>query len=181
MSSVCPLNKRACKCDTSAPKDSKLYPCVLAKRLGTQIRVLGSSFENEALASTRALRRVLPEQGLTFGDLALLIENCDGRLEALRYSEAEAKAIFERGVERGKTQTNGSGNFSGQYVDGFGEPRWEEIVKFCHESPGFRGLKPNEQDLVDEMPGRLARWGAPKRGSGGFLLSIFWKLGGSFK
>jgi hypothetical protein len=180
VSSVCPFNGRACKCDASAPKDSKFYPCMLAKRLGTQIRLLGSNFENEALNSARALRRVLPDEGLTFGDLAVLIENCDGRLEVLRYSEVEAKAIFERGVERGKAQTNGS-SFSGQYFDGFGEPRWEEIVKFCHANPAFGRLKPNEQDLINEMPSRLARWGAPTRPSGGFLLSIFWKLGGEFK
>jgi hypothetical protein len=181
MSSVCPLNKHSCKCDVSAPKDSKFYPCMLAKRLGTLVRLLGSSFEDEALNSARALRRVLPDEGLTFGDLALLIENCDGRLEALRYSEVEAKAIFERGVERGKAQTNGSGNFSGQYLDGFGQPLWKEVAKFCHENPGFAGLKPNEQDVVEQAPYRLTRFGKLTRPTEGFLLSIFWKLGGSFK
>ena len=180
MSSVCPFNG-ACKCDPSAPKDGKFYPCMLAKRLGTLVRLLGSSFEDEALNSARALRRVLPDEGLTFGDLAVPIENCGGRLEALRYSEVEAKAIFERGFEKGKKQGNGGSNFSGQYIDGFGQPHWTEIAKFCRANPGFARLKPNEQDLVNEMPTKVARWGAPTRPSGGFLLSIFWKLGGSFK
>jgi hypothetical protein len=179
MSSVCPLNKRSCQCDPNAPKDSKFYPCMLAKRVGTCVRLFGSNFEDEALSSTRALRRVLPEHGLNFGDLAVLIENCDGRLDALRYSEAEAEQIFKRGVERGQAQASGN-SFSDQYFDDDGEPRWLEMVKYCQSNPAKTSLKPNEQEFIDELPAKL-RWRTPTRPMGGFLLSIFWKLRGSFK
>jgi hypothetical protein len=179
VSSVCPLNKRSCQCDPSAPKDSKFYPCRLAKRLGTMIRLLGSNFEDEALNTARAMRRFLPERGLNFSDLALLIENCDGRLEALCYSEAEAKAIFERGIERGKTQANGR-CFSDRYFDDDGEPRWLEMAKYCQSNPAKTSLKSNEQEFIDELSAKL-RWRTPTRPMSGFLLSIFWKLRGSFK
>ena len=69
---------------------------------------------------------------------------------------------------------------SQQFFDAEGEPRWNEIVKFCNGNPARTSLKPNEQEFIDEMLVKL-RWRSPTRPMGGFLLSIFWKLGGTFK
>jgi hypothetical protein len=151
---------------------------MLAKRIGVLIRLLGSNFEGEAIGAATGLRRLLSAEGLSFGDVALLIENCDGRLEALRFSENDAKAIYERGIEIGKTQANGC-SLSDQYFDLNGNPRWVELVTFCQTSSAKMTLKPNEREFLDELPAKL-RW-RMTRPMGGFLLSIFWKLGGSFK
>ena len=153
-----------------------------AKRIAKLVRLMSSEHDGEWSNAVRKLKIVLGGEGLTFNDLAAVIESANGEIEERRYSETDAKAIFERGVEKGKAQGNGStSNFSGQYIDEFGQPHWTEIAMFCRGNPAFARLKPNEQDLVNEMPTRVARWGAPTRPSGGFLLSIFWKLGGSFK
>jgi hypothetical protein len=173
---ICPLNNRPCRCDPSAA-DKKFHPCALARRIGVLIRLCGSSFEGEATSALSALRRLLPAEGLAFSDLAVLIENCDGRIETLRYSEDDANAIFARGIEAGSKQ--GAGRvLSASYFNDDGEPRWQEIARFCQSRQA--SLNPKEQEFVDEMPLKL-RWRMPSLPQGGFLLSIFWKLRGSLK
>jgi hypothetical protein len=174
--STCPLNNRECRCD---PKDEKRRPCALARRIGQLIRLQASSFEAEALNATRRLRQLLPAEGISFNNISVLIENSNGEIEQLKYSDSDAEAIFTRGVEEGRKQGAGHA-LSPQYFDADGEPRWGEIARFCQSDPGKTSLKPNEQEFVDEILVKL-RWRTPTRPTGGYLLSIFWKLGGSFK
>jgi hypothetical protein len=176
MSPSCPLNRRPCDCDPNAA-EQKHRPCKLAKSIGALIRLLGASIEGEAVGAVHALRRLLPGKDLNFHDIAVLIENCESRIESLKYSDSDAQAIYRRGLEVGREQGGGR-LLSADYFDDDGEPRWVEIAKFC-QAQQLR-LNPKEQEFVDEMPGRL-RWRPPSQGQGGFLLSIFWKTRGSLR
>lgn len=142
------------------------------KRFLKLFKLLDSDQEGERAGAAHAIYRLCKSSEMPISEISIVLEA----------SEADLQKIFAKGVEQGKMQANGcTSNFSGQYVDAFGEPVWNEIAKFCRESPGYAQLKSNEKDLVDDMPNKLMRWKAPTRPSGGFLLSIFWKLGGSFK
>ena len=149
-----------------------------AKRIGKLVRMFGSSFENERHVALSKLQTTLDEEGLTFNDIAVVIENGGGEIEQLKYSDSDLVTIFTKGVEKSRKENTGHALSK---FDDDGEPRWNEIVKFCENSPGRSNLKPSEQDFIDELPGRLQRWSKPTRSQGGFLLSIFWKLGGTFK
>jgi len=149
-----------------------------AKRIGKLVRMFGSSFENERNVALSKLVTVLDEESLTFNDIAVVIENADGEIEQLKFSDSDAEMIFAKGVEKGRKENTGHALSK---FDDDGEPRWNEIAKFCIGSPARTTLKPSEQDFIDELPGRLQRWREPTRPQGGFLLSIFWKLGGTFK
>jgi hypothetical protein len=153
-----------------------------AKRIAILFRKLGSDFEGEQLNTLAAMRNLFKSKGLSFNDIGTVIENANGEIEQFKYSDKDAELIFARGVEEGRKQNAGHAGpaLSAQYFDADGEPRWAEMVKFCERSPAKTSLKPNEQEFIDEMPAKL-RWRAPTRPMGGFLLSIFWKLGGSFK
>jgi hypothetical protein len=150
-----------------------------AKRIGKLVRMFGSPFENERHVALAKLQTVLDEERLTFNEIAVVIENGGGEIEHLKFSESDAEKIFANGVEKGRKENTGCA-LSAQFFDADGEPRWGEIAKFCESSPARTSLNPKEQEFVDEMPARL-RWRSPSRPQGGFLLSIFWKLGGAFK
>ena len=150
-----------------------------AKRIGKLVRMFGSTFENERNVALSKLVTVLDEEGLTWNEIATLIENGNGEIEQLKYSDSDLETIFTKGVEKGRKENTGS-VLSQQFFDAEGEPRWNEIVKFCNGNPARTSLNPKEQEFIDEMPARL-HWRSPSRPQGGFLLSIFWKLGGTFK
>ena len=150
-----------------------------AKRIGKLVRMFGSSFENERHVALSKLQTMLDEEGLTFNDIAVVIENGGGEIEQLKYSDSDLETIFTKGVEKGRKE-NTAHALSKQFFDAGGEPRWEEIAKFCESNPARTSLKPNEQEFIDEMLVKL-RWRSPTRPMGGFLLSIFWKLGGTFR
>jgi hypothetical protein len=136
----------------------------VAKRIATLFRMLSSDYEGEVLNAVTAMKRLFAIEGLAFNDIATVIESCNGEIEERKYSRAESRGRL----------------LSANYFDEDGEPRWAEIAKFCHEHPALRSLKPNEQEFIDELQTKL-RWRSPSRAMGGFALSIFWKLGGSFK
>jgi hypothetical protein len=150
-----------------------------AKRIGKLIRMFGSSFENERHVALAKLLTLLDEEHLTLNEIAVVIENANGEIEQLKYSDSDAEVIFAKGVEKGRKENTGP-TLSKQFFDADGEPLWVEIAKFCESNPARTSLNPKEQEFVDEMPARL-RWRSPSRPQGGFLLSIFWKLGGTFK
>jgi hypothetical protein len=175
---VCPLNKRPCRCDPAAI-DRKFQPCALAKRIGTLIRLMGSDFEGEATGAVAGLRRLLPGEGLTFGDIAIAIENCNGEIEQLKYSDTDAEAIYTRGVEKGREKGRAEAEVGpAEYFESDGTPKWPEIAMFCQRK-GER-LHETERDFVDDMAGSTM-WRIPTEKQGKWLLSIFIKLGGRRK
>jgi hypothetical protein len=154
-----------------------------AKRIARLLCLFGSSFENEAVNALLAMRRLVAAEGLNFADIAILIENHEGEIEAKKYSDVDAELIFRRGLEKGveKARKECAGRIlSADYFDDDGEPRWLEITNYCQNNPAKSALKPNEQQFIDELPVKL-RWRDPTPPMGGFLLSIFWKLRRSLK
>jgi hypothetical protein len=155
----------------------------VAKRIGKLVRMFSASSkedENVANVALTMLRQLLIQEQLSFNDLATVIENWNGEIEELKYSDSDLEAVFNKGVEKGRSQNNGR-KLSRDFFDDDGEPRWLEIARFCQNNPDLALLKPNEQQFIEEQVYWLQRRSAPRRPSGGFLLSIFWKLGGSLR
>ena len=173
---VCPLNNRACRCDPGA-KEKKFHPCMLANRIGTLIRLLGSNFEGEAIGAATGLRRLLPAEGLSFSDIATVIEGCNGEIEERKYSDSDAEVIFARGVEKGRAEEARKKELlvPADYYDEDGHPRWNAIAVFCQKNN--QRLRPAEQEFVDDMAGNTM-WREPSEKQAKWLLSIFIKLGG---
>jgi hypothetical protein len=140
---------------------------------------LSSEYQRERENAAHAMFRLCASEGVSITDLAIALENSDPEIAEKKYTDADAHAIFMRGVEKGRAE-NRAASLSATYFDIDGEPRWDEMVKFCQQNPAFTSLEPNEQESIAELPLKL-RWRSPTRPVGGFLISIFWKLGGSFK
>jgi hypothetical protein len=171
---VCPLNNRVCRCNPNAA-DKKLHPCALANRIGKLVRLLASTLEGEAMSAAAALKRLVPAEGLTFNDLATLIENCNGEIEEKKYSEADAEVIFARGAEKGRAEEARKREAPSEFYDADGHPRWLEIAQFCQKNN--QRLRQAEQQFIDDMVGHTT-WREPTERQGKWLLSIFIKLGG---
>jgi hypothetical protein len=157
-------------------EDAKLISALFKQMLSTD-------FDGEIYNAVNSMKRVLARTGLSYHDLGAIIENHgeDGvpEIQQRKYTDADAEAIFLRGIEKGRKEYTGRA-LSVRFFDDDGEPRWLEIATYCQSDPGKRALKPNEQEFIDEIPVKL-RWRSPSGPQGGFLLSIFWKLRGSLK
>jgi hypothetical protein len=174
---VCPLNKRTCHCDSSAA-DKKLHPCALAKRVGKFMRLLGSSFDGEAISAATSLRRLVASEGLAFNDLATLIENCDGAIEERKYSDADAEVIFARGTDKGRAEEARRREAPPEFYDPEGRPRWNEIALFCRKHIA-RLYGDWERTFITDMAGKTL-WREPTDKQAKHLIAIFVKLGGYY-
>ena len=174
---ICPLNNRRCRCDPNAT-DKKFHPCVLTRRIGKLVRLMASSFPEEAKAAATGLMRLVAAEGASFNDLATLIENCDGQVEERKYSDADAEAIFARGQEKGRAEEAQKQAAPPEFYDADGEPRWYEIAVFCDNNK-TRLHNDWEENFIADMPSKMMRWGKPKSSKQGkIILGIFVKLGG---
>jgi hypothetical protein len=149
----------------------------VAKRIATLFRLLGSNFEGEVLGAVSAMKRLFAAERLTFHDIASVIESCNGEIEELKYSDADAKAFFERGVEKGREEAvrNSHQIVPADYYDADGQPHWNAIALFCQQH--HDRLRPAEVQFVDDMAGSTM-WRAPSEKQGKWLLTIFLRLGG---
>ena len=174
---ICPFNNRACRCDPAAA-DKKFHPCALMRRLGAMIRLLGSNTGDEAIAAAHGLRRLVPAEGLSFNEIAVLIENCGGKIEQFKYSDADAEVIFARGVERGRDEERREQSAPPEFYDADGRPRWHEMAVFCRDHTG-RLRSDWEKEFVDDMVGKtLQRVPTDKQAK--HLFAIFVKVGGPY-
>jgi hypothetical protein len=167
---ICPLNQRPCSCDPTAA-DKKLHPCISARRIGNQMRMFSSDFEGEAVNAFRALRRLVPTLGVTFNDVATVIENLNGAIEQYKYGDSDAKQFFDLGVQKGQERARESGN--GLWADG--SPQWDKLALWCQEHSARLG--PKERKFVDDMAGQT-QFREPTPNQARWLISIFLKLGG---
>ena len=103
-----------------------------AKRIAKLVRLMSSEHDGEWSNAVRKLKLFLRNEGLTFNDLATVIENCDGAIEERRYSDMDAEIIFARGVEKGRKETERE--LPPEFYDGDGDPRWNEIALFCQKN-----------------------------------------------
>jgi len=149
----------------------------VAKRIGRLFRMLGSTFEGERRNSVAAMKKLLTDEGLSFNDIATVIESCNGQIDERKYSDADAEIIFARGVEKGRIEEARKKEqiVPSDYYDDDGHPRWDAIAMFCLRN-NLR-LRPNEQKFVDEMAANTV-WREPTERQAKWLLSIFIKLGG---
>jgi len=150
------------------------------ERIADLFRLLESDFEGEVLGAVAAMKRLFQSEGLSFAEIATVIANHKGEIEEKKYSDGDAEIIFKKGMEKGKeeAQRNNPSMLSGEFYDEFGEPKWIEIALWCAQH-GAR-LRPNEQQFIDDMCGRV-QWRVPSEKQGKWLLSIFLKLGGRRK
>jgi hypothetical protein len=150
----------------------------LAKKIARLLRLFGSDFEGEAVNALMAMKRLITNEGLSFNDIATLIENHQGEIEEKKYSDADATVIYAKGVEQGRAEAASRGTILPEdFYHEDGSPRWLEIAVWCQERS--TRLRPKEQEFIDDMAGRL-QWAGrkPTEKQGQWLLSIFFQLGG---
>jgi hypothetical protein len=176
---ICPLNRRPCGCDPAAV-NKKLHPCMSAKHIAQLVRMLASNQPGEVAVYATALSKFLPGTGLSFNDIAIVIENCNGEIEEYKYGDSDAAVIFTKGVEQGKTeaQRNGASRPAADFYDENGMPRWSEMAGFCSQHASR--LNAWETEFIDSISARLIdRELTPKMEV--HLTKIFIKLGGKRK
>jgi hypothetical protein len=150
----------------------------VAKRIAKLFCMLGSDHDGEVLGAVGAMKRLFKTEGLSFPDIAIVIESCNGQIEAKKYSDSDAEIIFARGVEKGRTEEATKQKAPPEFYDADGRPRWYEIAEFCKQNSSQ--LTQWEQGFISDMPSRMVKWGRPKGGQIPILMGIFVKLGGYY-
>ena len=150
----------------------------VAKRIAKLFRLLGSDIDGEVQGAVNAMKRLVASEGLSFTDIAIVIENANGEIEELKYSDSDAQAIFARGVERGRDEERREQSAPPEFYDADGRPRWHEMAVFCRDHTG-RLRSDWEKEFVDDMVGKtLQRVPTDKQAK--HLFAIFVKVGGPY-
>jgi hypothetical protein len=147
----------------------------IAKRVGKLVRMFGSPFENERHVALTKLRALLEEDGLTFNDIATVIENANGEIEQLKYSDTDAEIIYARGVEKGRAEQARKPALAEDFYDENKHPRWNAMAMFCLERR--ERMRPQELSFVEDMAGRTLSYSLSEK-QGKWLLALFIRLGG---
>jgi hypothetical protein len=153
----------------------------VAKRISKLIRMFGSSFENERHVALTKLKCLLDEEGLTFNDVAIVIENCDGEIEERKYSDSDlayaADRMKKKGEQEGYQKARREMMAPPEFYDDFGNPRWYEIAVHCRANKG-RLHRDWDKTFVEDLPGKILSYGEPTPPQAKQLLRIFLVLGG---
>jgi hypothetical protein len=150
----------------------------VAKRVAKLFRLLASDFDGEVLSAARRMKQQLTAEGLSFNDIATVIENANGEIEERKYSDADAEIIFNRGVTKGRAEEARQHEAPPEFYDADGYPRWNEIALFCQHN--LRRLHDDwELTFVNDMAGKTL-WREPTEKQAKHLLAIFIKLGGHY-
>jgi hypothetical protein len=150
----------------------------VAKRIAKLFRLLASDFDGEVLSAARRMKQQLAGEGLSFNDIAIVIENANGEIEERKYSDADAEIIFTKGVEKGRAEEVRKQQAPPEFYDVDGRPRWNAIALFCQKNVGrLRGEW--ERTFVNDMAGKTL-WCTPTEKQAKHLLAIFVKLGGHY-
>jgi hypothetical protein len=157
----------------------------IAKKIGRLFRMFGSPFEGEAHNALTMMKRLLETEGLTFSDVAILIENASGEIRQLKCNDDDALDIFTRGVEKGLTEAARKEELPPEFYNIDGEPRWYDIATFCQKNSrqqknGAPLLSDWEQEFVSDMPSKMIKYGRPTPKQIPYLLAIFVALGGYY-
>ena len=149
----------------------------VAKRVAKLFRLLASNFDGEVLSAVRRMSQQLTAEGLSFNDIATVIENANGVIEERKYSDQDAEIIFARGVQKGREEEarNRRPDHPPEFYDADGRPRWDAVALFCQKH--HQRLRPAEQGFVDDMASNTM-WREPTEKQAKWLLSIFTRLGG---
>ena len=145
----------------------------VAKRIAKLFRSLSSDFDGEVLGAVAAMKRLFAAEGLSFHDIATVIESCNGEIEDRKYSDADAKTIFERGIAKGRAEQQ---DINLEFSDGDGRPRWYDMAVYCQRNAG-QLRSPWEKKFVADIAGKVLGT-APSPKQARCILKIFVKLGG---
>ena len=143
----------------------------VAKRIAKLFRLLGSDIDGEVQGAVNAMKRLLASEGLSFSDIAIVIENANGEIEERKYSDADAEIIFAKGVEKGRKEEVRKQQAPPEYYDADGQPRWYETAVFCQQNSGR--LNGWEQNFANGMPEKIIKYGAPTEKQTKHLLATF--------
>jgi hypothetical protein len=148
----------------------------LEAKLANLIRRLGTEYDGEALATWRALKRLLASHEASFTDLGDAVE----KLASGGLAEAEMKRLFESGRAQGLKEAGREHQEAesalGKRPDGSTD--WEALALYCQrEIARLRDAK--EREFVNDMAARLTFPGRePTEKQAQWLLAIFRRLGG---
>ena len=146
----------------------------VAKLISKIFRRLASDFEGEQLNAVAAMKRLFASEGLSFSDIATVIENASGEIEELKFSEGDMDIAFKKGMEKGRVEEARKQQAPPEFYDDCGRPRWNAIALFCQQQ---QRLRPNEKEFVDDMAAQTM-WREPTEKQAKWILSIFIRLGG---
>jgi hypothetical protein len=151
----------------------------IAKRIAKLFRMLSSDYDNEALAALGRMKNLFKAEGLSFSDIATVIENCNGEIEEKKYSDTDAEIIFTKGVEKGRAEEARKREAPPEFFDTDGQPRWYEIAVYCQQN-STQLRNEWERNFANDIPGRIIKFGKPTEKMIPHLLAIFVKLGGHY-
>jgi hypothetical protein len=125
------------------------------------------------------MKQQLAGEGLSFNDIATVIENANGEIEEKKYSDTDAEIIYTKGVEKGRAEEARKQQAPPEFYDTDGQPRWYEIAVFCQQNSAQ--LRDEwQRNFASDMPGRIIKYGKPTERMIPHLLAIFVKLGGRY-
>jgi hypothetical protein len=125
----------------------------VARRIAKLFRSLSSDFDGEILGAVAAMKRLFAAEGLSFHDIATVIESCNGEIEERKYSDADL-----------------------EFFDCDGRPRWYDMAVFCQRN-AEQLRSPWERQFIADIAGKvLGNTPSPKQAK--CILRIFVKLGG---
>jgi hypothetical protein len=140
--------------------------------------MLSSDYDNEVLAAVGRMKNLFKAEGLSFSDIATVIENCNGEIEEKKYSDSDAEIIFTKGVEKGRAEEARKQETPPEFYDIDGRPRWTAIALFCQKN--IARLRDEwERTFINDMAGKTL-WREPSEKQAKHLLAIFVKLGGHY-
>jgi hypothetical protein len=154
----------------------------VTERIADLFRLLESNHEGEALAAIAAMKRLFQGNGLSFADIATVIANHQGEIEARKYSDSDAEMIYAKGVEKGiakgRAEEARKQTLPPEFYDDDGHPRWNEIALFCQKhTASLRDAW--EREFIGDMAGKTL-WREPSEKQAKHLLAIFIRLGGKY-
>jgi hypothetical protein len=151
----------------------------VAKRIAKLFRLLASDFDGEVLNAARRMKQRLGSEGLSFNDIATVIENANGEIEERKYSDTDAEIIFAKGVEKGRAEEARKQTAPPEFYDADGQPRWYEIAVYCQQNS--TQLRDEwERNFANDIPPKIIKYGRPTEKQIPHLLAIFVKLGGYY-
>jgi hypothetical protein len=148
-------------------------------RITSLLRMLSSSAEGEILNAVRALLRLLASVGL---DIHALTDRIEHGSEA-PLSAAEMQRIYDAAYQKGYADGTEHGRrsavlaaqpigvFAASVESGVNGYAWQEIAAHCalHKHL-FHG---NQLEFVEDIPGKIAKFGNPTRKQAEYLRSLF--------
>jgi hypothetical protein len=159
------------------PKDGAYRRGVRFSDQGVGARLaVGGGDDRDLLAGELAERLMEPRNVVPVPVLRVEVHEIrenQTAVHGVHLSDADAKAIFERGIAKGRAEQQESNL---EFYDGDGRPRWYDMAVYCQRNAG-RLRSQWEKDFIADIAGKvLGSVPSPKQAR--CILKIFIKLGG---